>query len=284
MTQVYLAKVDTEKSIRVGSGSKYHWCLVQASIRSSQGHGSSFCSLPSSTQGSRKAQRELLVLSYLTSVKHLFPKRSFGIFHTHDTVGQLSLEETSNFGLTTKVQIDRKSLCMLRINIFRSLILKQGRIVHSSHIALIASLIGCPTGSFLIRHGNATFRIGRTGSLHAACAVHLAKSARISFVEIIVNVVLWRSAVATSTARKGSHATSSIDNDCLPLGRGSAPQINVMRSIAVIQGTNLQGFSAAAEIAIFFILRRQKPFFLQASFPLDVMGNQWKGHQFGICH
>jgi hypothetical protein len=51
----------------------------------------------------------------------------------------------------------------------------------------------------------------------------------------------------TVVTGKGRDATSGIDNDGLTLGRTATPQINVMGSVALIQGTDLLGNVAAAD-------------------------------------
>jgi hypothetical protein len=44
------------------------------------------------------------------------------------------------------------------------------------------------------------------------------------------------------TARKGSHTAAGIHNDCLSLWRSAAPQVYIVGSVALIEGTHLLGF------------------------------------------
>jgi len=133
---------------------------------------------------------------------------------------------------------------------------------------------------------NPAFLVTHTSALHAAIARHFGKGGRISLLEIVVNVGLRGSAISASGTRKGGKARTGINDHCLSLGRSADPQVDVMGTVAVVQGPDLQGLRSASEIAIlfffyyYFVIQKMfQSLFLQTPGSLDVMRDQGKGYK-----
>ena len=137
------------------------------------------------------------------------------------------------------------------INIFSILIDCQGLFMRPSNIAFVNSFNSVPFASFGIRHGNLAMVFAAPRTIHhasaTATAVRLAVGRRFRFLKETVNVISRNTTAATFTAGESSHTTPGINDDCLALGRCSAPQINVVGSVTLIQGADLLGFITTPE-------------------------------------
>ena len=230
-----------------------HFAFVQSGIRAAQSHGTRFGALALGRWLTSKAKSKLLLVSHFPRPVHLTPKRFLFGIHTHDSVRQLGFEQAGDHGLTTKGQFKGQAAGVVRVNALSVVIIDQGRFVRTSNVASVSSFKGSPTASFCIGHGNGTLVHGAMssfGQTPVRTSVGFKRRRFIVFKKS-VDVIRWDTTVLASFARKGSDTASSIYNDCLSLGWTSTPQINIVRSVSLIQSSDFERLVTATDARLF---------------------------------
>ena len=121
---------------------------------------------------------------------------------------------------------------MKRIQKVRSFIIYCDPGMQTTNVAIIQGFKSRPRRSFGVRHGNSA-GVVTTMSTQTLGATQDLKGTTFIFFKQSIGMVLGDTAIVASTAGKGGDAGSGIDNDRLSLGRGTAPQIGVMRAVSL---------------------------------------------------
>mmetsp|Transcript_2703 Transcript_2703/g.6205 ORF Transcript_2703/g.6205 Transcript_2703/m.6205 type:complete len:356 (+) Transcript_2703:613-1680(+) len=227
LTKVYRLEMDSVESRTFHILGKNHGTRMKTGIHSSQCHGTGSSPLSFGIVLAREAQTKLWLGNDILAM-HLFPEGSLFVLHSHDSIRQLSNEQASNGHLTPKRQFKSKLRSIHRINMIHVqtiiLLLTQGRIMQSTGITQVHTLIGTPRTPFSITHANPTLSFSvhtRTISLHTLVTRQGTECLGLGLLKIRVGVVHVPASLAF-LAWKGGDARSGIDNNSLTLGSGCA--------------------------------------------------------------
>jgi hypothetical protein len=100
--------------------------------------------------GPRVTQGKYL-LPDLVGPEHLMPKGLFSVAHSHDSVGELGLEEASDLGLASDSGIECKGGSMAGIGVVDVIVvIENRRVVVAPDVAGIHGLVSLPVGSLRV--------------------------------------------------------------------------------------------------------------------------------------
>ena len=126
----------------------------------------------------------------------------------------------------------------------RNIIFLQRKEMGSPDITVISCLKGIPSTAFSIRNGYGTCTIFIASTLTGKARMirttgWVLKSGGFRLIVQGTNMVVWDAAIITTVARKCRNTATGINDYGLSLRWCSAPNVNVMRSISLIQGSDL---------------------------------------------